>query len=118
MKRFNTKQHLAALPATRAERDNEMKITEERIAELEAKGFKRWTKGSLDRLYINAAQLGLTVTLYKTGNIHSAEFRGASISNAQARRYKAAKTYIDINTGNAISDYDELAEAAKQIAGI
>lgn len=95
-----------------------MKITEERIAELEAKGFKRWTKGSLDRLYINAAQLGLIVTLYKTGNIHTAEFNGVSISNSQARRFKAAKTFIDVETGKVYSDSDDLAQAAQKLAGI
>ena len=95
-----------------------MTITEEKIAELESKGFKRWTKGGLDRLYVNAAQLGLVCNYYNSGNVHSAEFRGMSVSNSQARRFKAAKTYIDVNTGKVVSDFDELAAAAREIAGI
>ena len=67
-------------------------MTEQMIAELEAKGFKRWTKGNLDRLYINAAQLGLVCQYYKTGNIRHAEFNGESISNSQGYRYKSALT--------------------------
>lgn len=93
-------------------------MTENRITELTSKGFKRWTKGNLDRLYINAAQLGLECGYYNTGNIKWATFNGEDISNCQARRYKAAKTYIDIKTDRVVSDYDVLAEAAAEIAGL
>ena len=93
-------------------------LTEERIAELIEKGFKRWTKGNLDRLYINAAQLGLVCSYYNTGNICSAEFNGEHISNCQARRYKAAKTFIDIKTERIYSDYDGLWDAAAELAGM
>ena len=91
-------------------------LDEKRIAELIEKGFNRWTKGNLDRLYINAAQLGLVCSYYKTGNISGAEFCGESISNSQARRYKAAKTFIDIKTGRVYSDYPMLEEAARKLA--
>lgn len=93
-------------------------MTNERISELEALGFSRWTKGSMDRLYINAAQLGLNCEYYKTGNISSAEFKGESISNSRARGMKEAKTYIDIKTGRAYSDNETLLEAVKELAGI
>ena len=93
-------------------------MTENRITELTNKGFKRWTKGNLDRLYINASQLGLECQYYHTGNISSATFRGEHISNSQAYRYKAAKTYIDIKTDRVMSDYDVLADAAAEIAGL
>ena len=79
-------------------------MTAEMITALEKKGFNRWTKGNMDRLYINAGQLGLECGYYNTGNIKWAEFCGNSISNCEARRMKAAKTYIDINTGKAHSD--------------
>lgn len=85
------------------------------IAVLEGKGFKRWQKGNLDRLYINAKELGLECTYYKTGNISSAYFNGEQISNAQGGRYKAAKTYIDVKTGRVRSDYPTLQEAAEQL---
>ena len=95
-----------------------MSITEERIEELTQRGFKRWTKGNLDRLYINAGQLGLVCSYYNTGNISHAEFRGERISNSQARRYKNAKTFIDIKTGSVYSDYSSLKQAACEIAEI
>ena len=98
--------------------DEIRRLSEERIAELEEKGFKRWTKGNMDRLYINAAQLGLDCDYYKTGNISGAEFQGERISNCEARRMKAAKTYIDINTGKARSDNYTLLKAVKALAGI
>jgi len=93
-------------------------LTEERINELTEKGFKRWTKGNIDRLYINASQLGLDCAHYKTGNISSATFQGEGISNSHARRMYAAKTYIDIKTGRVTSDDDTLKRAAERLAGI
>ncbi len=90
-------------------------LTEEKICELIAKGFKRWTKGSFDRLYINAGVLGLECTYYKTGNIRSATFCGLSISNSEARRMKCAKTYVDIKTGLVYSDCADLKEAAEKL---
>ena len=79
-------------------------MTEGRIRELEGMGFKRWTKGNYDRLYINADKLGLDCDYYKTGNISSATFGGKKISNSMAREMKAAKTYIDVRTGRVYSD--------------
>lgn len=93
-------------------------MTIEKINELENKGFKRWTKGNLDRLYINATQLGLECDYYKTGNVRSAWFNGDHVSNSEACRMKAAKTYIDIKSGRAHSDNAALEKAAKELAGI
>ena len=89
------------------------------IAALEANGFNRWTKetarGTLDRLYINATNLGLELSYYKTGNISAAYLNGELISNRRGYAYKAAKTYIDIQTGKVHSDQDIFAEAAQEI---
>lgn len=93
-------------------------LEESTIKELEAKGFKRWTKGAIDRLYINAAQLGLECDYYKSGNISAATFNGERISNSQAYRYQAAKTYIDIKTGKLHSDYPTLEKQAHKLAGM
>lgn len=92
---------------------NEMKINE-----LTEKGFSRWTKGNMDRLYINAAQLGLVCEYYKTGNISYAEFNGERVSNCEARRMKAAKTFIDIKTGHVHSDSITLKDAATELAAL
>lgn len=75
------------------------KMNDKQIAAYEAKGFNRWTKGSMDRLYINATDLGLEVEYYKTGNVSSAKWDGESISNADARRFNSSKVFVDINTG-------------------
>lgn len=96
----------------------QIKPVSERIEELEQCGFKRWIKGNLDRLYINAAQLGLVCTYYKSGNISNAYFQGYSISNCEARRMKAAKTFIDVKTGIVYSDNVMLKKAAKELARI
>lgn len=89
----------------------------DRIEELEAMGFKRWTKAGMDRLYINASALGLNCTYYKTGNVSNAWFDGYEISNCEARRMKASKTYIDVKTEKVYSDNATLAEKAAEISG-
>lgn len=89
-----------------------------RIHELEALGFKRWQKGNMDRLYINASMLGLNYGRYNTGNIKWAEFQGLGISNCEARRMLAAKTYIDVKTEKVYSDSYTLQQAAAALAGL
>ena len=74
-------------------------MTEKQIASYEAKGFNRWTKGNMDRLYINAKDLGLEVDYYKTGNVSSAKWCGKSVSNADGRRLLGSKAYVDVKTG-------------------
>lgn len=90
----------------------------DRIVELEGKGFKRWQKNGMDRMYINASALGLICTYYKTGNISNAEFRGDHISNSEGYRLKAAKTYIDLNQKRIVSDSARLAAAAADMIGV
>lgn len=90
----------------------------DRIDELTAMGFNRWTKGTMDRMYINARELGLVCTYYKTGNISSAEFGGYHISNSEGYRMKAAKTYIDLNRKCLVSDNADLAAAAAALIGV
>ena len=91
-------------------------LSEEKILNLESKGFKRWQKGNLDRLYINALQLGLVCEYYKTGNIRNAYFDGVGISNCEARRMKSAKTFIDVKTGSVYSDSYTLKAKVIEIA--
>ncbi len=75
------------------------KLSETTIEAYEAKGAKRWTKGNHDRLYINAELLGLECEYYNTGNVRSATWCGEGISNADARRLKASKVFVDVATG-------------------
>lgn len=90
-------------------------MTDKMIAKLESKGARRWSKGSADRLYFRATMLGLELAYYKTGNIRDASFRGRGLSNSEGGRYKAASTYVDLKTGEVVSDYDCLADAAREL---
>lgn len=90
-------------------------MNEKMIEKLTTKGFTRWTKGKYDRMYINAKDLGLVCEYYKTGNIHTAEFQGYYISNSEAYRMKAAKTYIDVATEEVSSTNSDLEAAAAAI---
>ena len=92
-------------------------ITEEMIHSLEEKGFKRWQKGSMDRLYVNACNLGLDVERYNTGNVKRAYFNGNHVSNSEGRRMLVAKTYIDLKSGRVFSDNDTLKAAVLEILG-
>lgn len=85
------------------------------IEKLEAKGFKRWTKGNCDRLYVNAEDLGLECECYNGGNIRYAELDGEKISNSLARELKKAKTFIDVKTGEIHSDSETLKEKVEEI---
>lgn len=87
----------------------------ELIAALENKGFKRWTKGDMDRLYIDPTCIGLELEFYKTGNVSNAYLNGERISNTRGREMKAAKCYIDITAGKCVSSYDVFVEAMEQI---
>lgn len=90
-------------------------MNEKMIEKLAAKGFSRWTKGKYDRMYINAKDLGLVCEYYKTGNVADATFQGEGISNSEAYRMKAAKTYIDVETSEVVSDNRYLKEAVEEI---
>ncbi len=70
---------------------------EEKIASLEAKGFKRWTKYGKDRLYINAKTLlNLEIHYRKSGSISFSEMNGESISHSEAYRLIGSKIWIDL----------------------
>lgn len=91
------------------------KLTDDEIAALENKGFNRWTKGDMDRLYIKPTYLGLDLEYYKSGNISSATFNGDSISNSEGRRLNATKCYVDVATRKVVCDNEELKQAAQEL---
>lgn len=71
------------------------------IEALEKKGFNRWTKGNMDRLYFSLEKSGdLKLDYYKSGNLRSADLDGERISNAEACRLLAVKCFIDLKNGN------------------
>ena len=105
------------LTSDQERRNKEMMKVIDRIEELEALGFKRWTKNGMDRLYIDARSLGLVCHYYKTGNISVAWFDGEVVSNAEGRRMLTAKTFIDIKTEKVYSTNRDLGSKAAQISG-
>ena len=92
-----------------------MKLAAETIEKLVAAGGNRWTKGIYDRIYFNASALGLRCEYYKTGNISGAWFNGDLLSNSRGRQLKAAKTYVDVSTGEIVSTDSLLREALTAI---
>lgn len=67
------------------------------IDALEKKGFSRWTKGDMDRLYFNIARSGhMEVEHYKTGNISFAAVDGEEISHRFAGQILSVKCFIDL----------------------
>lgn len=90
-------------------------MSDKMICKLAAKGFNRWTKGNIDRMYINASQLGLACSYHTTGSIKNATFCGVEISNCEARRMKADKCYIDLKTGTITAASSRLKDAAQAL---
>lgn len=89
--------------------------TEKLIAALEEKGFKRWTKGGKDRMYVDAEKLGLKVQKYGSGAVKHAEWDGEKISNREGASMLHAKTYLDLTDMSVHSDDSDLSAAAEAI---
>ena len=89
--------------------------TEKLITALEEKGFKRWTKGDKDRMYIDAEKLGLKVQKYGSGAVKHAEWDGEKISNREGAAMLHAKTYLDLTDMSVHSDDSDLLAAAEVI---
>lgn len=89
--------------------------TEKLITALEEKGFKRWTKGDKDRMYIDADKLGLKVQKYGSGAVKHAEWDGEKISNREGTAMLHAKTYLDLQTMQVESEKWALKDAAEAV---
>ena len=98
-----------------AEAEHKPATKEDKIKALEDMGFKRWQKGNFDRLYINAGALGLVCEYYNSGNICKAVFNGELVSNGEARRMYASKTFLDVKTWTLYSGNYSLKEAAEKL---
>lgn len=89
--------------------------TEKLITALEERGFKHWTKGDKDRMYIDAEKLGLKVQKYGSGAVKHAEWDGEKISNREGASMLHAKTYLDLTDMSVHSDDSDLLAAAEAI---
>lgn len=89
--------------------------TEKLITALEERGFKRWTKGDKDRMYVDAEKLGLKVQKYGSGAVKRAEWQGEKISNREGASMLHAKTYLDLTDMSVHSGDSDLLAAAEAI---
>ncbi|SQJ09060.1 Uncharacterised protein [Serratia rubidaea] len=77
------------------------------VEALEKIGGREWIKGDYHRVYFDAAALteiiGLTVSLYGTGNVSSAQINGSKISNGRASKMRSelgrCKFWFDVKRG-------------------
>ena len=89
--------------------------TEKLITALEERGFKHWTKGDKDRMYVDAEKLGLKVQKYGSGAVKHAEWLEEKISNREGAAMLHAKTYLDLTDMSVHSDDSDLFAAAEAI---
>jgi len=95
--------------------ENKEMTKEEKIKVLEAKGFKRWTKGNMDRMYANPAVLGVRFAYYTTGSIKECWLHDDKLSNCEGGRIKASKNYIDLADFTAHSNHKYMQEELERV---
>lgn len=91
-----------AAKETKAEEKKEAdmaKLSEKQIEALEKKGFRRWTKGDYDRLYINVIKLP---GVY--GSSLELEIDGDKLSRTKSWKVSNAKIWIDVATAEIHAD--------------
>jgi len=71
-------------------------MTNEKIKALENKGFKRWTKGDKDRLYIKAWNLPNVKTIWKKNGKKCVEINGEELSYTKSSEVNYTSIYIDL----------------------
>lgn len=98
------------------EREESKEMTkEEKIKALEDKGFKRWTKGNMDRMYANPQVLGVRFSYYNTGSIKECWLHDDKLSNCEGGRIKASKNYIDLADFTAHSTHKYMQEELERV---
>lgn len=89
------------------------------IDALEKKGFSRWTRGDMDRLYFNIQNSGhMEVDHYKTGNISFAAIDGEEISHRFAGQILSVKCFIDLKHENKLVIQYGGPEAREVVEGV
>ena len=91
-----------AAEETKAEEKKEAgmaKLSEKQIEALEKKGFRRWTKGDYDRLYINVIKLP---GVY--GSSSELEIDGDKLSRTKSWKVSNAKIWVDVVTAEVHAD--------------
>lgn len=76
------------------------KLSEKQIEALEKWGFRRWTKGDKDRLYIRTKQLPNVRTIWKENGKICLEINGEELSYTKSSEVNYASIYIDLADGS------------------
>lgn len=89
--------------------------TMELITRLVEAGGKEWIGGTNHRVYFKPQNiLGLDVEYYKSGSLRNVTLNGERISNSKAGRIINAKLYVNVTTGEVITDLEpEFAKMAR-----
>lgn len=75
-------------------------LRDDEIGRLEDTGFRRWTKGDMDRLYIDATALGLDCQYKRDHEPCLGTWQDREVSNADCRRIYYSKVWIDVEDGS------------------
>lgn len=75
-------------------------LRDDEIERLEDMGFRRWTKGDMDRLYIDADKLGLECDFKRDHEPCLGSWQGRRVSNADCRRIYYSKVWVDVKDGS------------------
>lgn len=79
-------------------------MTNNEIKAKEAQGFKRWTKGDYDRLYINVWQVPGVETRWQKNGKKLIAINGTELSYTKTAAVSYAKIYIDVKSGDVVVD--------------
>jgi hypothetical protein len=87
----------------------------ELVARLVEAGGKEWIGGANHRVYFKPERiLGLEIEKYNSGSLRNVMLNGERISNSKAGRIINSKLYVDVNTGEVVTDLDsEFAKMAR-----
>ena len=75
-----------------------------RIEALEKMGFKRWTKGDYDRLYLDAWKVKGVETHWQKNGKKLIAIDGEELSYTKTAEVQYAKIYIDVKTEELVVD--------------
>lgn len=87
----------------------------ELITRLVQAGGKEWTGGTNHRIYFKPQNiLGMEVECYKSGSLRNVTLAGERVSNSKAGKIINAKLYVDVATGEVVTDLEpEFAKMAR-----
>lgn len=92
-------------------------MTDAQIAKLEKAGFKRWTKGDYDRLYIKAWKVDGIVTNWNKRGTKTITINGEELSYTKSAAVSYTTIYIDVKSGGLVVEckYDYYGDKIREL---